>query len=100
LAKCQKARNSAAFHKAALSPKVFLKMSAYGYSSWTVPHKMFSKLRGAMNGGCGMVVFMDTISMGWLSAFEPASKGRFMIEVKTELSRPQRLRTFNATAQA
>jgi hypothetical protein len=68
--------------------------------SKSVSDKMFSKLRGAMNGGCGMVVFMDTISMGWLSAFEPASKGRFMIEVKTELSRPQRLRTFNATAQA
>lgn len=60
---------------------------------------MFSKLRGATNGG-GVVVFMDTVSMGWLSGCEPASKSKFMVETMAELSRPLRLCAVDAVAHA
>jgi hypothetical protein len=66
-----------------LVSKVFLKMSADGYSSWTVPHKMFSKLRGAMNGGCSVVFVDDAVFDGLIvclrtsrSWFHDGGRGR------------------------
>jgi hypothetical protein len=46
------------------------------------------------------MMFMDAVSMGWLSAFKPDSKSRFMVEVTTELLRLQRLCAVNAVARA
>lgn len=48
---------------------------------------MFSKLRVALDGGCGVIVPWTLSSESWSSASRPASKSRFMVEGMVELSR-------------
>jgi hypothetical protein len=57
---------------------------------------MFSKLRGAMNVRCGVVVFMDAFSMGWMSALKRPRGFHAMLKVMAKLSRLQRLRAIDA----
>ena len=101
VAKYQQALQLRGFHQGRLSfSKRFLKMSADGYSSWTVRIKCFSKLRGAAKHGCGVMVLLGAAFGELVSAVQPPSKSRFMMDVMVELSEPQRLRAVNTTAHA
>ena len=68
---------SAQLRAAFTRPPTFSKSCLENERRWVFkldsPHKMFSKLRGTLTGGCSVVVSWTLSSMSWLSAaFRPS----------------------------